>query len=223
MKKIFCSLLGLFLVGWAVDVAAATDLEIQGKRLTSQKPPFTSVAPPELRLVHSFSHDTPEESSSTRIYFYIKDREKKVEEMFIVQIADKTNPQALPMTAPPLKPYTEKRMHSKGKIKKGDLEIEHLIQLMAWNPEAKSLQPIIKKGITIPNQWALQGQFLFIYLGEHAVFVRYSKDVNTFGTKVSGEGKAWEKGAISGNEKKVYETFQKTFMEMVNSIQIKNP
>jgi hypothetical protein len=222
MKKIFCVLSGLILFGWAVDVIAA-DFEIQGKRLLSQKPPFTSMAPPELRLIHSFSQDNPAENSSTRIYFYIKDREKKAEEMLIVQIADKTNPQALPMTAPPLTPYTEKRMYSKGKIKKGDLEIEHLTQLMAWNPGAKSLQPIIKKGITIPSQWALQGQFLFIYLGEHAVFLRYSKDVNTFGTKVSGDGKAWEKGAISGNEKKAYEAFQKNFMELVNSIQIKIP
>ena len=32
--------------------------------------------------------------------------------MLIVQIADKTNPQAGPMTVPPLKPYTEKRVYS---------------------------------------------------------------------------------------------------------------
>jgi hypothetical protein len=113
-------------------------------------------------------------------------------------------------------------MYSKGKIKKGDLEVEHLSQLMAWNPDAKSLQPIVKKGITIPNYWALQGQFQFIYLGEHGVFVRYSKDVNSFGVKVSGEGKGWDRDGLSGNEKKVYEIFQKGFMEMVNSIQIKN-
>ncbi|MDP2969910.1 MAG: hypothetical protein Q8P64_11995 [Deltaproteobacteria bacterium] len=221
VRRISILLFGLFLIGWAVDAAAKKDLEIQGKRIVSQKPPFTSMAPSDLRLIHSFSHDNPAESSLTRVFFYIKDREKKAEEMFIVQISDKTNPQALPMTAPPLKPYSEKKMYSKGKIKKGDLEIDHLTQLMVWNPDAKSLQPIIKKGISIPNHWALQGQFLFIYLGEHGVFVRYSKDVNSFGPNVSKEGRDWEKEVFSGNEKKVYEIFQKSFMEMVNSIQIK--
>ncbi|MBM4277648.1 MAG: hypothetical protein FJ130_07130 [Deltaproteobacteria bacterium] len=219
MKKI---VFGWILSALALSaVANAKELEIRRERLTSQKPPFTSIAPSGLRLIHSFSHDNPTESSLTRVYFYIKDREKKVEEMFIIQISDKTNPQALPMTAPPLKPYSEKRMYSKGKIKKDDLEIEHLTQLMAWNPEAKSLQPIVKKGIAIPPHWALQGQFQFIYLGEHGVFVRYSKDVNSFGLKVSEDGKRWDRDAISGNEKKVFEVFKKSFIEMVNSIQIK--
>jgi len=221
MKKgVILSVL-LFFTLISFGFAAPKDLDIQGRKLTSQKPAFTLIAPSGLRLIHSFSHDNPTESSLTRVYFFIKDREKKVEEMFIVQISDKTNPQALPMTAPPLKPYSEKRMHSKGKIKKGDLEIEHLTQLMAWNPDAKSLQPIVKKGISIPSHWALQGQFMFIYLGEHGVFVRYSKDVNSFGPNVSKEGKDWEKEVFSGNERKVYEIFQKSFIEMVNSIQIK--
>ena len=143
--------------------------------------------------------------------------------MLILQIADKTNPQAGPMTATPLKPYTEKRLYSKGKVKKGELEVDYLIQLMAWNPDAPSLQPIVKKGLIIPSRWALQGQFLFLYQGEHAVFFRYSKDINSFGIKVSEKGDDWGKGSISGNEKKVYETFQKSFMEMIDSIQIKSP
>jgi hypothetical protein len=152
----------------------------------------------------------------------IKEREKKAEELFILQISDKTNPQASPMTAPPLRPYTEKRAYSKGKVKKGDLEIEYLTQLMAWNPDALSLQPIVKKGIAIPGHWALQGQFQFIYLGEHAVAVRYSKDVNSYGMKVSEEGRAWEKAHLAGNEKKAVETFQRGWMDLVNSIQIRN-
>jgi hypothetical protein len=41
--------------------------------------------------------------------------------------------------------------------------------------------------------------------------------------KVSEKGEDWGKGIISGNEKKTYETFQKTFMEIMDSIQIKNP
>jgi hypothetical protein len=220
MKKYFITLILSF---WVLETnAIAKDLTIQRGELVSQKPPFTMSLPSKYRLFHSFTHDNPAESSLTRVYFYIKEREKKAEEMFIVQVSDKTNPQAVPMTAPPLKPYTEKRMYSKGKVKKGDLEVEYLTQLMAWNPDAKSLQPIVKKGIAIPHHWALQGQLLFLYLGEHGVFVRYSKGVNSFGVKVSGEGKDWDRDTISGNEKKVYEIFQKSFMEMVDSIQIKN-
>lgn len=212
----------LLFIGTAVN-AAQKDIEIQGKKLISQKPPFTITLPAEFNLVNSFSHDNPGESSLTRIYFLVKTKGKQVEEMLILQVADKTNPQASPITAPPLKPYTEKRLYSKGKVKKGELEVDYLIQLMAWNPSSPSLQPLLKKGVVLPSHWALQGQLLFIYLGEHAAFFRYSKDVNAFGMKVSEKGEDWEKGLISRNEKKIYETFQKTFMEMINSIQIKNP
>lgn len=222
MKKILMILAGFVLIGWQGEAIARKDLEVQGKKLVSLKPPFTMSLPSEYRLYHFLSHDNPGESSLTRVYFYFKTKEKKAEEMFIVQVSDKTNPQAAPMTAPPLKPYAEQRMYSKSKVKKGDLEIEFLTQLMAWNPDAPSLQPILKKGISIPHHWALQGQFLFLYLGEHGVFVRFSRDVNTFGMKVSGEGKDWNKDGLSGNEKKVYETFEKNFMEMVNSIRITN-
>jgi hypothetical protein len=223
MKKIIIGLFCLILVTGAIADAAQKDLEIQGKKLISQKPPFTITLPTEYNLVHSFSHENPGESSLTRIYFLVKPDGKKVEEMLILQIADKTNPQASPMTAPPLKPYREERMYQKSKIKKGELEINYLIQLMAWNPNAPSLQPLLKKGIVIPSHWALQGQFLFIYQGEHAVLIRYSKDVNAFGNKVSEKGEDWGKGSISGNEKRAYETFQKMFMGMIDSIQIKNP
>ncbi len=112
-------------------------------------------------------------------------------------------------------------MYLKDKIKKGELVVDFMIQLMRWNPDAPSLQPIVKKDIVIPSHWALQGQCLFVYQGEHAVFIRYSKDVHSFGLKISEEGKDWERESISGNEKKVYEAFQKTFMEMINSIIIK--
>jgi len=221
MRKIFFVLLGLVLITWNTAGAAQKDLEVQGKKLTSQKPPFTLTLPLEFNLIHSFSQENPGESSLTRIYFLVKPKGKQVEEMLILQIADKTNPQAGPMTATPLKPYTEKRLYSKEKVKKGELEVDYLIQLMAWNPDAPSLQPIVKKGLIIPSRWALQGQFLFLYQGEHAVFFRYSKDVNSFGIKVSEKGEDWEKGLIKGNEKRIYETFQKSFMEMMGSIQIK--
>jgi len=69
----------------------------------------------------------------------------------------------------------------------------------------------------------VQGQLIFAYRGEHAVFIRYSKDVNAFGFKVSEKGEDWGKRSISGNEKKVYETFRKSFVEMMDSIQIKSP
>ena len=223
MRKIFFVLLGLLLTAWVTACAPKKDLEVEGKKLVSLKPPFTLMLPSDFNLIHSFSHENPEENSLTRVYFLIKTKEKQVEEMFILQVADKTNPQAGPMTMPPLKPYTEKRLYSKGKVKKGELEGEYLIQLMAWNPEAPYLQPIVKKGFVIPSRWALQGQFLFPYQGEHAVFFRYSRDVHSFRMKVSEKGEDWEKGLISGNEKRVHETFQKSYMEMINSIQIKNP
>lgn len=221
MKKFFGVLLGLALIAWVATCAPKKDLEIEGEKLISKKPPFTLVLPSGFHLAHSFSQENPKESSLTRVYFLIKEKDKQLQEMLILQIADKTNPQAEPIIALPLKPYVEERMYQRGKMAKGDLAMDYLIQSMAWNPEAPSLQPIVQKGIIIPPHWTLQGQFLFIHLGEHAVFFRYSKDINSFGTKVSDKGDAWEKGTISGNEKKVYETFRKAFMEMINSIQIK--
>jgi len=210
------------ILNWTIATAIPKDLEIKGKQLISQKPPFHLILPSEFQWMHSSSVEYPKENSLTRSYFFIKQKEKQVEEMLIVQIADKTNPQAGPMSVPPLKPYIEKRLYSKGELKKGELEVDYLIQLMAWNPDAPSLQPIVKKGIVIPSHWAIQGQFLFVYLEEHTVFFRYSKDINSFGLKTSEEENAWERESISGNEKKVYGTFQKSFMEMINSIQIKN-
>jgi len=222
IKKIIIPLIGIFIWIWVTLAFAAKDLEIKGKQLISQKPPFTLTLPSEFRLIHSFSQENPGENSLTRGYFLIKEKNKQIEEMLILQIADRTNPQAEPIQAPSLKPYTEKRMYLKDRKKKGDLEIERLIQLFAWNPEASSLQPIVKKGFTIPSRWAMQGQFLFNYVGEHVVLVRYSRDVNTFGLKVSETGENWDRGSISGNEQKVYEVFRKGFLEMIDSIQIKN-
>ena len=220
VKKV--AVFSIIIVVLTVAQGVAKDLEIKGKQLVSQKPPFTLSLPSEFLLIHSFSQENPGENSLTRGYFLIKQKNKQVEEMLILQIADRTNPQAEPIQAPSLKPYTEKRMYLKDRKKRGDLEIERLIQLFAWNPEASSLQPIMKKGFTIPSRWAVQGQFLFNYVGEHVVFVRYSRDVNTFGLKVSEIGENWDKGSISGNEQKVYEVFRKGFLEMIDSIQIKN-
>jgi len=223
MKKILIPLIGLIAWIWVTLAFAAKDLEIKGKQLISQKPPFTLTLPSEFRLIHSLTQEFQQESSRTRVYFLVKEKNKQIEEMLILQIGDRTNPQAEPIQAPSLKPYMEKRMYLKDRKKRGDLEIERLIQLLAWNPEASSLQPIVKKGLIIPSRWAMQGQFLFNYVGEHVVLVRYSRDVNTFGLKVAETGEKWEKGLISGNERKVVELFQKGFLEMVDSFQIKNP
>jgi hypothetical protein len=220
-KKIIISFLSWVILTWAIAVAVPKDLEIKGKQLVSQTPPFTFTLPSELGMIHSFSHENPGMNSLTRVYFLVKEKNKQIEEMLILQIADKTNPQAGPMTAPPLRPYNEKRLYSKGKAKERELEVAYQIQLMAWNPDAQSLQPIVKKGFVLPSHWALQGQFLFLYQGDHAVFFRYSKDINSFGLKTSEDGKDWERESISGNEKKVYEAFQKTFMEIIHSIIIK--
>jgi uncharacterized protein YkuJ len=223
MKKIIIPLIGLVVWIWVTVSLAAIDLEVKGRQLISQRPPFTLALPSEFRLIHSLSQEYPEESSLTRVYFFIKERNKQVEEMLIVQVADRTNPQAEPIRAPSLKPYTEKRMYLKDKKKKGALEVDYLLQLMAWNPDASSLQPVRQKGMKIPSHWAMQGQFIFNYIGEHVVLVRYSRDVNTFGLKVSETGENWDRGSISGNEQKVYEVFRKGFLEMIDSIQIKNP
>jgi hypothetical protein len=220
MRKILILLMVLLFLSCG-PATKEKDLEIDGRQLTSRKPPFTLTLPTELQLAHSSTVEYPNESSLTRSYFFIKEKEKQIEEMLILQIADKTNPQAEAMTVPPLKPETTKRMYSNGKIKKGGLEAEYLIQLMAWNPVAPSLQPIVKQGIVIPPHSALQGQFLFLYQGEHAVFFRYSKDMNSFGMKISEKGDDWGKGVISGNQKKVYEIFQNNFMQMMDSIQVK--
>ena len=136
MKKNIIALICFLLFVGTTAKAAQKDLEIQGKKLISPKPTFTLTLPSEFNLVHSFSHENPGESSLTRVYFLVKSKGKQVEEMLILQIADKTNPQAGPMTANPLKPYTEKRLYSKGRVKKGELEVDYLIQLMAWNPDA---------------------------------------------------------------------------------------
>jgi len=218
-RKLFLPILAFVLIARMTACAPEKDLEVEGKKLISRKPPFTLTLSSNVDLVHYFSQEYPEQGSLTRVYFFIKAKEKQVEEMLILQIADKTNPQAGPMEAPPLKSYTEKRSYLNGKMKKGELEVEYLVQCMGWNPDAPSLQPIIKKGFFIPPHWALQGQFLFLYRGENAVFLRYSKDINSFGMKISEKGDDWGKGVISGNEKKVYEAFQETFMQMIASIQ----
>src|SRR4030042_5369987 len=222
MKKIIIALscFIIILATTALVHAARKELEVQGKKLVSQKPPFTLTLPSEFDLVHSFSHENPRKNSLTRVYFFVKTKGKQVEEMLILQIADKTSPQAGPMTAAPLKPYTEKRLYSKEKVIKGKLEVAYLIQSMAWNPDAPSLPPMLKKGLVVPSHWALQGQFLFLYQGEGAVSIRYSKDANSFGMKVSDGGREWDKGSISGNEKRVYEVFQKTFLQIIDTLRI---
>lgn len=221
-RKLFLPLLAFgLIIGTTACTPPKKDLEVEGKKLVSRKPPFTLTLPSDFNLVDYFSHENPGENSLTRVYFLIKAKEKQVDEMLLLQIADKTNPQAGPMKAAPLKPYTEKRLYLKEKLMKGELGVDYLIQCMTWNPDAPSLQPILKKGYFIPSHWALQGQFLFLYQGQHAVFFRYSKDIHSFGVKISEKEDDWEKGVISGNQKRVYETFHKAFVQMMDSIQIK--
>jgi hypothetical protein len=219
MKKFIIILVALALIACSRETTEK-ELEIQGAKLISRKPPFTLNLPSEFELIDFSSLDYPKENSRTRTYGCIKTNENQAEEILVVQVADRTNPQAEPMTVPPLKPYTETRMYAKSKVKKEGVEIDYMVQLMAWNPNAPSLQPIIRKGLIIPPHWALQGQFLFLYQGDHAVFIRYSKDIGSFGIKTSEKGDDWEKGVISRSEKRVYENFQKTFMQMIDSIQI---
>ncbi len=223
MKKIITALFFLILATRTIAGAAERDLEIKGKILVSRRPPFTLALPSELNPVHNFFHENPAENSVTRVYFLAKTKEKQAEEMLILQMADRTGPPVGPMTVPPLKPYTEKRMFLKDRVRRAGVTIDYFIQLMAWNPDAPSLQPLVKKGIIIPGHWALQGQFQFIYQGEHAVSLRYSRDVGSFEMKVSDAGEAWERGSISGDEKRVYETFRRAFLKMIDTLRIVTP
>jgi hypothetical protein len=178
--------------------------------------------PSEFYLVHSFYRDFPNENSRTRAYIFVKEKNRNTEELLIVEIADKMNPLAGPIIAPQLKPYAEERMYIKDKLSMNRVEINYMIQLFAWNPDSPSLKPILEKGIKIPHQWALQGQLLFTYKGENVVFFRYSKSINSFGLKLSQEGRDWNKDRLKGNEKIAYEDFKKSFIEMIKSINIKN-
>lgn len=222
MKRLIVLWTLFSLTGLWIGSAAAKDLEVLGKRLVSQRPPFEMNLPAGFRLIHSFVQDNPKESSQTRVFLLVKARDKEAEEMLVLQISDRTNPQAGPITAPPLKPYTEKRMYLMEKVKRQEVPADLMVQLMAWNPDAPSLEPVIKKGIAIPSRWALQGQCLFVLPPDHAVLFRYSKDARSLGVKVSEEGDAWNRDTLTGNEKKACEAFKKMFMEMVESISIKN-
>jgi hypothetical protein len=223
MKRILMILLGTIFIFYSQTFGAEKLLDIKGNQLISYKPALQLVLPSELRLVHSLSTDHPRESSRTRAYFLIKEQKKQVEDLLILQIAEKTNPQAEPMTVPPLKPSSEERMYFKGQLKKEQRQIDYLSQLMIWNPEAATLKPLIEKGFVVPSHLALQGQILFLYDTDHAVLLWYSQDAQTFGMKVSERDDRWKKGSISGNEKKAVEIFQKKLMGMIESIQFKTP
>ena len=221
MKKLVLCSIGM--VFFFTGLSHGRDLGVKGRQLVSKRPPFSLTLPGEFQGVYSTSVEHREENSHTGTDFFVRGQKKQIEEMVIVQIATKTNPQAGPMATPPLKPFHDKRMVSKGKIRKGDVEVEYLVQRMAWNPDSPSLQPILKKGWTLAPQWAMQVQILFQPDLDHAVLIRFMKDTRSFGLSVSGEEGPWNKEAITGNEKKVYETFQKTASGMIESLKITNP
>jgi len=223
MRKILIVLTIYALTLCHVAVAVEKRVEVKGKRLVSEDPDFTLNTPTEFRLVHSSSAEYPESSSLTRVYLLVKEKNKQVEELFTVEIAERTNPQAEPIAVPPLKPLAEERMYSKGSVRKEERAIDYLVQGMDWNPAAPLLQPIIKAGIRIPAHWVLHGQFLFVYDVDRAVLIRYSKDVNSFGLKVSDKPEKWRKVSMAGDEKGAVEIFQKMFMGMIDSITLKKP
>ena len=222
MKR-FLAFIAVFVAMSSSVVAAEKGLEIRGRKLISRTPAFTLTLPAELRMVHSSTAEYPKENSRTRAYFFVSEKSGQVEQMLIVQIADRTNPEAELISAPPLKPDTEKGLYGKGKLAREMVGVDYLIQLIAWIPDSPSLQPIVKKGLRIPSHLAIQGQMMFVYGGEHAVFLRYSKDVGSFGMKTSGKGADWNRESISGNEKKVQEIFQKDFMGAIHSLTFKTP
>jgi hypothetical protein len=222
VKKYIIALASVLLV-FCTRETPEKNLKVQGQNLVSNVPAFTIALPSPFQLVDSSSTDYPEKSSMTRVYLLVNEKKKEVEQLLIVQIADKTDPQAEPMSVPRLTSDTDMKLYLKNRVIKEKTEIEYLIQLISWNPQSPSLQPIIKREIGIPVHWALQGQILFSYGGEHAVFIKYSRDVNSFGMKVSEKGESWDKESISGNETKVYEAFQKDFTGMIDSLTFKKP
>ena len=223
MKRILIIWLGTTLILCSQAFGADKLLDIKGTRLISHTPPLQLVLPSELRLVHFLSTDHPRESSRTRAYLLIREQKKQVEDLLILQIAEKTNPQTEPMTVPPLKASSEERMYVKGQLKKEQRQIDYLSQIMMWNPEAATLKPLIEKGFVVPSHLALQGQVLFLYDTDHAVLLWYSRDVQTFGMKVSERDDHWKKGSVSGNEKKAVDAFQKSLLAMIESIQFRSP
>jgi hypothetical protein len=218
MKKCVVACILLSWVALSFAVAAEKEPEIRGKELTVHAPPFTMTLPEELRWVYSNTTDYPEESSRTRVYFYVRERNKQIEDLLIIQIAERTNSQAEPISVPPLKPLSIEAAYATGRLKKGEREVDYLVQLMSWNPKASSLQPIAQAGLTLPPHLALQGMGLFLYSLDRAVQIRFSKDVQSFGVRVSEKSGKWRRDVLAGNEKKVSETFQKMFMDMIESI-----
>ena len=213
---IFTLFLGIFLSG-----CSASMVEVKKDQLVSSNPSFSLILPAEFKLMNSF--ENPGESSVTRAYIYIKEKGKQVEEMLILQIAAQTNPAAGPMTAPPLTPYTEEKTYEMDKIKKGELELDYLIQSMVWNAKASFLEPIIQQGLMIPTHMALQGQIQFLSKKKYAISIRYSRDVNSFSLKVSGDAKKWNKDSASGNEEQALKMFKGTFMKMMDSVKTGSP
>jgi hypothetical protein len=218
MKKCVILWIVLSWIALPIAVAAEKEVEVRGKEFLAKSPPFTMTLPTELRWVHSASTDYPKESSRTRVYFFVKEEKKQVEALLIVQIAERMNSQAEPISVPPLRPLSEDTVYSMGRLKKEEREVDYLVQLMGWDPKAPSLQPLAKAGFTLPSHLALQGQGLFLYNLDQAVQIRFSKDVQSFGVKVSEKGERWKKNSLAGNERKASEAFQKTFMDMVQSI-----
>ncbi len=195
-------------------------LEFKGKEVISASPPFSISLPVEARLIESSSLEFPEHSSMTRTYLADHEAGGRVEHLFIVQIADKTDPQAEPMAVPPLRPDVPGGALESGTIKKNNTELQYLIQLITWNPDSPSLQAFRKKGPDIPAHPALQGQILFGYEGRHAVLLKYSRDVHSFGTGVSSDPAHWERQSMSGDEKEVYDAFAGDFHAMLDSLAV---
>ena len=223
MRKSLIVLFGLFWVLFSHARAAERELEVHEVKLTLRQPALQLTLPSPFLLVHSLSQDRPRQSSRTRVFLLVNEKKKKVEELLLLQVAERTNPQAEPITAPALSPSSEETLYFRTRMKKEGRDLDLLIQLMALNPEAKLLEPVRQKGFSVPSHLALQGQSLFVYDLDHAVFLWYSKDIHTLGFRVSDQEDRWKRAKLSGNEKKAVDTFQKCFMSMVDSITLSKP
>ena len=117
MNRISLTLFAV-VMGASLAFGAAKDFDIQGRILISTNPPFRITLPSDLQWIHATSVEYPAENSLTRTYFLVREKKKQIEEMLIVQVADRTDPQAGPMVVPPLKPFSEKKMYLNRRVKK---------------------------------------------------------------------------------------------------------
>ena len=118
VRRLFFVFLSALLV-FCSKGAPEKHLEIRDKKMVSDAPPFTVVLPSEFQFIDFSSIEYPDRNSRTRTYLFIVEKNKQAEALLIVQVADKTDPAAEPISVPPLIPDGNERMYNKGEREEG--------------------------------------------------------------------------------------------------------